>query len=508
MNAPQASSYACGRFVVPRTCYAPPLMRDLHEQCGVIGVMDLRGERDAVRPACRIARRLAHRGQLGAGVATVRDGVTRVLKGNGTVMDVLSPPATAHLAGATGAIAHTRYATSGSRDACLAQPFGAEDPAFAFGFNGTVTNYPALKAQLEAAGGPLEHDVDTEAIRRLLIEHLRGTTAIDVRALFGMLEGRLDGAFNLTMLTGGMLAAYRDHHGFHPLSYAVSDGMVLVASEDSAMKSVYPGLQAADVPPGSALVAAPGMAEPRLIRVREAVPKHCFFEWVYFSHFLSTLDGAALRTVRENFGRLLARRDSHLPEGQCVIAVPESSIVAAEGYGEQRGLRTAPVIRKNQDRRNFIEGSDRTAKAREKYVFTDARLEGESVVLIDDSIVRGDTMSVLVERLRTEKRPRAIHLRLACPPILSPCVYGIDFPTHAELLVRRFHHDVLRGGALPPDVLRELAAHLRVDSVAFLTPDDVAEAIGKPRGDLCMACVDGRYPTPEGRKLYPLPEAV
>lgn len=480
-------------------------MRELHEHCGVIGVLDLRGERDAVRPASRIARRLMHRGQLGAGVATVRDGVMGILKGNGAVMDVLSPPATRHLVGATAAIAHTRYATSGSRDACLAQPFGGDEQTpFAFGFNGTVTNYPALKGELEAAGGPLDHDVDTEVIRRLLLDGLRSRTQVDVRALFAGLEDRLDGAFNITLLTQGLLAAYRDHHGFHPLSYAVHDDMVLVASEDSAMKSVYPGLRTADVPPGSALVAAPGMSVPRIVDVRDADPKHCFFEWVYFSHYLSTLDGAALRTVRENFGRALARRDAHLPPGQCVIAVPESSIVAAEGYGEERSLRTVPAIRKSQERRNFIEGSDRLAKAREKYVFTNAHLEGESVVLIDDSIVRGDTMTALIERLRSEKRPREIHLRFASPPILSPCVYGIDFPTHGELLVRRFHDDVLRTGVVPGHVLKALAQHLQVDSVAFLTPSDVAEAIGKAQSDLCMACVDGRYPTPEGRKLYPL----
>lgn len=466
--------------------------------CGIVGVVDTTDQRrDVVSETRRLLVRQEHRGQLGTGLAAVGDVGFLVQKGNGKVREVLSPRVTAHIR-SSAVIGQTRYATSGSRDPSLAQPL--VDDEFALVFNGTLANERELAAALRERGMTQKIDVDTDLLRLLFAEGIRTHTRARMAEVFNHIESHADGAFNLlTLMDDSTLHAYRDHHGFHPLHYATYDGLVFFASEDSAINSIVPRATVHSVRPGEMVTAGPGRP-PSIQRVREERPAYCFFEGVYFEYYMSSMEGVPLREARYRFGQELARIDTDLPDDVVVVPVPDSSIVAAEGYSEERRVPVIHALHKRKEQRNFIEGEGRREKARQKYVVGDAAgIRGKSVVVVDDSMVRGDTGFAIVELLR-QIGATDIHFRFACPPIGSPCCYGIAFPSFEELLIRKFHHDVLKTGTLPPAVLALLAAHFGATTVRFLPVEGVSASLSIPRSELCMACVDGEYPTPAGAK--------
>lgn len=219
--------------------------------CGIVSVTDVIGTDNAVEIAVEIAEGLQHRGELGVGMAEARGGIIRVMKGNGSVQEVLSLSRRANFTGSS-AIAHTRYATSGSRDPSLAQPFIAEDGSFAFGFNGNIANHTDLTARMVGRGNILKTSVDTELILQILVEEIRRETRDKMGEVFSHLEQQLDGSFNIAMLTtDGRTYAYRNGNGNRPLSYSfVQDRYLITASEDSAIKRVFPEAQTCDLEPG------------------------------------------------------------------------------------------------------------------------------------------------------------------------------------------------------------------------------------------------------------------
>jgi len=234
----------------------------MHEKCGVTAAVDLTGRRNVLPVLAGLTKGVQHRGQLGSGVGLFQqhehDTIIRILKDNKQVGELLTPNLESPEFFSTSGIGHTRYATSGSRDAALAQPFhhrnGSPDTQFAFGFNGNLANYPDLEARLRQEGMNPEFDVDTEALRQMFIQGMSGDTRESMSAVFRRLQETIDGACNLVYLDGkGDVYAYRDKHGFRPLAYAQHDDFAVVASENCAIHGVWKEAETKSVPPGHML---------------------------------------------------------------------------------------------------------------------------------------------------------------------------------------------------------------------------------------------------------------
>jgi len=484
-------------------------MEEFHEECGVAGAVDLAGTRDVVPLVAKIAEELDHRGGCASGIAVPANGAFHIMKDNGHAKEVLTPKRLRGLS-ASSAIGHDRYATAGPEDPSLAQPeeHTSRNPAerFVFGWNGTITNADDLREEERSRGTVLKTTGDTELLKLQMLRGIRKHTARDLAAVFGEVEENVDGSFNVVMLLpDGTLAAYRDAQGRHPLNYT---GEGIVASEDSAIRAVRPDAKVMPINPGELLVAnRDGI---RLTQVMKPDPHRCFFEWPYFSNWQSNFDGLNVGVSRHACGRILALLDTISPEGSMVVPVPDSARRSAEGYASEKGwsLEERGLINLSPGQRTFTATDPaRTLKAREKYGINREVLQGKSIVLVDDSLVRGTTMRELIRRLREEGGVAQIHLRLASPPILSPCFYGIDFPEIAELLVRHFSKGTLKSGTLLPNVLRLLAKYLGVDSIQFLPVEAMPLAIGCEIRTLCMACVTGQYPTSCGQRRADAAEA-
>ncbi len=486
-------------------------MDDIGHKCGVVAVLDRQG-RNVVPDAIRITDGVQHRGELGAGLAWQRieerrngttEVVQRVLKRNGLVKNVLAPyKGSASLTGYA-ALGHTRYSTSGGDGEHLAQPSSVvsddENHRFAFAFNGNIVNYRERRREMVGDGATFDCDVDTELIRQLLIAQIGKGTREELVQAFASLKDVLDGAYNIVLMHKTGIYAYRDHHGFRPLAYAEHDGRIGIASENKAITAVWQNAKAHDVQPGELLVVTPeeGIVHEQLHKPQRA---HCYFEWAYFADRESRLDDRGVSATRYRFGKELAMMDAEVPEDALVVPVPDSAKGAADGYAYQRRMRRVDAILKNPEvGRTFITNVDRKEKAKMKYLIDKHLVRDRDIVLIDDSLVRGVTMKELIKRLRKKGKPKSIHLRLASPPIVSPCFYGIDFATTNELLVRRYCDGKLVDGQLPQDVLDAIADDLDVDSIKYLTPDGVTNALRMEMHDLCMACVTKDYPTEEGR---------
>jgi amidophosphoribosyltransferase len=227
---------------------------------------------------------------------------------------------------------------------------------------------------------------------------------------------------------------------------------------------------------------------------------HCFFEWIYFSNVASTMDGRGVYMARKALGEELARLETvPMDEHTVVVPVPDTSKAAADAMAYRLNVPCLEgLIRNRYSGRTFIEASgNRRQKAETKYTPLREVLEAKRVILVEDSIVRSTTMRVLIQRIRELGQAKEIHVRVACPPIISPCFYGIDMSTVSELFAPNF----LQGGPLTPEIEAQMADALRADSLRYLPIDSIARAIGLDSDQLCQACINGRYPTPCGQRL-------
>lgn len=505
------------------------MSESFHDNCGVACVVDLAEEQDVVPIAVKIAEGLQHRGDLGAGLSWIRKNPQEgqrigTIKGAGLVGEVLTPQAIAEAqAQAFFAITHTRYATNGSLNTCYFQPFQYphEDPCqdFAMAFNGNLPDCAEQLAYLRTLGVHPALEGDTEVIGQTLVAGLQERASRGMRQVLQKSLGRLDGAFNPIVMTADRnIFAVRDRHGFHPLVYGRQGSLVAVASEDSAILRQWPHAEIHDIPPGHVLrIDGPN----KNVRERElwtAEPQICFFESIYFANHTSHIDGTSVANARYECGKILAERDAAWIFDQkakndphrypIVVPVPESAKIAANGYADTHGLRRVDVIAKNPKvGRTFTSNGDRAAKAMAKYDIDPDLVRGRSIVLMDDSMVRGTTMRVLVQQLRHHGAGE-IHLRLASPPILAPCFYGLDFPTVTELIARKYSNGVLQpDGTLPDDILQSIAQDLGVDSVRFLPATALPRALEKKPYQICTSCVTGKYPTDAGNRLYGIENA-
>jgi amidophosphoribosyltransferase len=513
-------------------------MSELQHECGLAAIYHLpvppsdtsplchaHGQEEASRLLPRMLLDIQNRGQLSAGITAWNADRSRLLathKDVGSVSEVFRMnhrgkyESLMEQHAGRAAIGHVRYATCGAEDRGYAQPL--ERPHlqkhkwFALGFNGQLANYPALRDEILASpDNHLARDNDTEVILHAIGAELDRVADPDPVELLAELARRFDGAWNLVILDArGRLVVARDPLGIRPLEYARLGPLVAAASESVALVNLgFPPDSIRSLEPGTALVVDPARSgEPgggvRLERFAASPRRaHCFFEWIYFANVASTMDDRSVYLARKRLGEELARLETlPLDDDTVIVPVPDTSKAAADAMAYRLRVPTVEgLIRNRYAGRTFIDGaSSRRQKAETKYTPLREVLEGKRVILVEDSIVRSTTMKVLLGRMRSLGLAREIHVRVACPPIVAPCFYGIDMSTIDELFAPEF----LQDGSLTEEGQIAMAARLGADSLRYLQVEAVARAIGFDAVDLCQACLTGRYPTPAGERLYEL----
>ena len=508
-------------------------MSELYHECGVAAIYHLpssqtsplapeEGVEETSRLLPRMLQDIQNRGQLAAGMTTYnpnRPQLLSTLKDIGTVAEVFrlshrgKCEAIMREYAGSAAIGHVRYATCGKDDRNYAQPFEREHihkhKWFSFCFNGQLANYAQLRARLLREGEHhLARDTDTEIIMHELGRELSSAGSADrpLPDVFAKVSSQFDGAYSLALLNarGEMLVA-RDPMGIKPMCYAFEGPLFGAASESVALLNL--GFSPANIhslAPGHCILVTPqGMKISKFANSPRRA--HCFFEWIYFANVASTLDERSVYLSRTRLGEELARMEKAenrvpLDKDTIVVPVPDTSKAAADAMAFELGIPSREgLIRNRYSGRTFIEGGRaRRMKAASKYTPLREVLEGKRVFLVEDSIVRSTTMKVLLDRIREQGGAKEIHVRVACPPIVSPCFYGIDMSTIDELFAPKF----LNGGPLTAEAQEEMARTLGCDSLRYLPISAIARAIELPSSDLCQACITGEYPTPQGQALY------
>ncbi len=501
-------------------------MSELYEECGVAAIYHLPGR--GTSPLCpeqgpeeisrlmpRMLLDIQNRGQLAAGITTYapqRNQLIDTYKDIGSVSEVFRlshrgkfESLMEEYAGRA-AIGHVRYATCGQDDRSYAQPFERhhikKHKWFSFAFNGQLANYQDLREQLLGDDNNyLSRENDTEVFMHQICAALSNEEKPPLLDVCRRFAEKFDGAYSIAFLDalGNMMVA-RDPLGIKPLSYAIEGPLFASASESVALLNLgFAAESIKSVPAGHAITIIDGRfaIEPFAPASHHA---HCFFEWVYFANVASTLDGRSVYLARKALGEELARLETvPVDDNTVVVPVPDTSKAAADAMAYALKVPCVEgLIRNRYSGRTFIEGSgSRRRKAETKYTPLREVLEGKRVLLVEDSIVRATTLQVLLSRIRQYGQPKEIHVRVACPPIIGPCFYGIDMSTVSELFATKFLH----GGAITPAIEAQMAAQLGADSLRYLPVEAISRAIGLPSRDLCRACITGQYPTPCGQQL-------
>ncbi len=450
--------------------------RGWKEECGVCGVFCTDGQQAA--PLVHVALyALQHRGQESAGIAALDGELLRLHRGMGLAANVFDRDRITSLSGAV-AIGHVRYATMGSARIENAQPHAAPSPwgPVAISHNGNLINAPALRREMEVQGVSFSGTSDSEIVAQLIARAPAGS--IEEAISYAM--GRIEGAYTVAALAGGRLYGLSDVHAIRPLAVGRGPGFLALASESCAFDHIGAD-RISEVDPGQLVV-----IDQAGLHMHQALPAgrpaHCVFEYIYFARPDSVLRGRNVHKARRRMGRILARE--HPAPAEIVIAVPDSGTSAAMGFAETAGLPIEVGLIKNRYiGRTFIQPDQATRDfgVRLKLNPNLEVIAGRRVVLVDDSIVRGTTSGRIVRMLRA-CGAREVHMRISSPPIRYPCVYGIDTSSRGELVASRV--DV--------ESIRRL---IDADSLGYLSQEGLVEALALPAARLCMACLDGNYPT-------------
>ncbi|HKT47579.1 MAG TPA: amidophosphoribosyltransferase [Candidatus Acidoferrales bacterium] len=453
-----------------------------HDHCGVFGVF---GHPEAANLAYLGLYALQHRGQESAGIAS-SDGIDLHLhKAMGEVEEIFQPSVLAKLPGHL-AIGHTRYSTAGDKALLNAQPIliDCNKGKVALGHNGNLTNAAEWRRKLEHKGSIFQTNSDTEVIVHLLAR----SASRNLSGALGDALNQVEGAYSLLVLTADELIAVRDPRGFRPLVlgrlHAPSkSGFAetwLVASETCAF-DLLNAEYVREVEPGEMV----RISRSGLESIRFAPPKQhqqCIFEHVYFSRPDSIIFGRSVNESREKLGRFLAQE--HPVDADIVVPVPDSGVPAAVGYSLESGIPfRMGLIRNHYIGRTFIEPSQEIRSFGVKLKLNPIRrlMEGRRVILVDDSIVRGTTSRKIVRMVR-EAGAREVHVRISCPPTISPCYYGVDTPTREELIASSHSPE-------------EICKFLGADSLGYVSFSALLRAVNDTQGDFCTACYTGNYPT-------------
>ncbi len=453
------------------------------EECGLFGIFE---HPEASHLAYLGIYAQQHRGQESAGIAASNGAEVRVFRSMGHVADIFDEQTLAGLPGHS-AIGHVRYSTSGDSHLANAQPILVDcaHGQLATCHNGNLVNASELRDELVRSGSIFQSTSDTEVIAHLYARSQ--ATSVEDAIVESLSQVR--GAFSLVMLTKDRLIAARDRHGFRPLALGRLGDAVVVASETCAMDLIG-ATYVRDVEPGEVIVVSAGGV--RSIKPFPPAPiAHCIFEHVYFARPDSYVFGLSVNEVRTDLGRRLARENP--VDADVVVPVPDSGVCGAMGYAEESGIpMRMGLIRNHYVGRTFIEPqqSIRHFGVRVKLNPVRSLLEGKRVILVDDSIVRGTTSRKIVKMVRAAGA-REVHVRINCPPTISPCFYGVDTPQRSELI-----------GAT--HTIQEIEKYLEADSLSYLSLDGLLDAVGTQRGSYCTSCYTGQYPVefPRNREAY------
>lgn len=488
-------------------------MSEAHEECGIAAVSMKNG--NALYYLYRLILNMQNRGQLSAGVTTYNPNRIQLIdtyRDVGTVNEVFRT-SNIHKCryifrryrGIKG-IAHVRYATSGSTEKSYAQPFerhhGRRWKWFSFCFNGNLANYLELKRKLLSKGYHIIHNTDTEIMMHYISRELRGDKKPPLTKVFANLSKEFDGAYNIAFINSyGDIAVVRDPLGIRPLSYTIQNGNLFAASESNALFNcgIY---NTKSLEPGKMIVIENGNIDIK----RYAKSKrraHCMFEWVYFANVGSILDGKSVYVARTRLGKELAKLETEtITSEHIVVPVPDTAKPAGDALAYELGVPAVEgLIRNRYVGRTFIENINREDKVENKYIVIKEILKDKKVILVDDSIVRGTTSKKIVRYLKRVGRAKEVHLRISCPPIRAPCFYGIDMSTVSELLVPKYDTS-LNALTLEEETCEKIAHELGADSLIYQTIPGLVSSIGLSKKELCMACLNGNYPTPWGRRMY------
>lgn len=468
--------------------------------CGIFGIFN---HPEAAMMTYYGLHALQHRGQEATGIVTSDFDFARRKprfhshKGVGLVADVFKDASILkdQLRGRS-AIGHNRYSTTGaSENKFNIQPFvvNYRGGNLALGHNGNLTNFSSLRERLEGEGTIFQSTSDSEIILHLAARSRQENQIQQIKEALETVEG----AYSLVILTDTALIAARDPHGFRPLALGKLGDAFVVASETCAFDIIgaeYVG----DVEPGEILVIDQEGIDTGTLKsyhvAKPVRPHHCIFEYIYFSRPDSKVFGENVDKVRRKLGKLLAEQSPVNPQGEddrvVVISVPDSSNTATLGFVRESNKRGEDVrleiglIRSHYVGRTFImpDQGSREFKVKTKFNTVKGALKGRKVVIVDDSIVRGTTSRQLVRLIR-EAEPKEIHFRVTSPPIKFPCHYGMDFPSKEELIANRCDSDV-----------EKIRQELGVDTLAYLSMENLLEAAPHDRAHYCTACFSGSYP--------------
>ena len=449
-----------------------------HDECGVFAIY---GHPEAAKLTYLGLYGLQHRGQESAGICSSDGETLHCVKKKGLVAEIFTEEVLSSLGGYM-AIGHTRYSTSGRSDHLNAQPFFVEcsKGQLALAHNGNLTNAIEVRRELEMAGSIFQATSDTEVILHLMAR------SREQRLKHALRESllRLEGAFSLALLAQDRLIVARDPRGFRPLAFGTlrhnGHDAYVFASETCAFDLIG-ARYIDDVQPGEMVV----VSQDGVVRESFApqLPSaHCVFEHVYFSRPDSIVFGRPVEESREKLGRLLAREAP--VEADIVVPVPDSGVSAAIGYAAEANLPfRMGLIRNHYVGRTFIEPKQSIRDFGVKLKLNPVRhlIRGQRVILVDDSLVRGTTSRKIVRIVR-QAGAKEVHIRISCPPTVSPCYYGVDTPDKNELIAANQN-------------LESIRAYTEADSLEYLSIEGLRQAVDDERKGYCYSCYTGRYPT-------------
>jgi amidophosphoribosyltransferase len=445
----------------------------LHDECGVVGVY---GHPEAAKLAYLGLYALQHRGQESTGIVASDGTDIHAEIGMGRVNDFFNETRLARLQGHL-AIGHNRYSTTGSSALRNAQPLLVDYArgSLAIAHNGNLINAHRIRAELEAYGSIFRSTSDTEVILHLVAQS-RAKVLIDciVEAL-----QQVQGAYSFLLMNHSEVIAVRDPHGFRPLCLGEFEDGYVLASETCALDLVEATFLR-EVAPGELIrLSKDGLQS--YFPFPPTASHHCVFELIYFSRPDSDVFGHNVHLIRKAFGRQLAREAP--VEADVVIPVPDSGIPAALGFADESGIPfDTGLIRNHYVGRTFIEPQQSIRHFGVKIKLNAIRrfLEGKRVVVVDDSIVRGTTSKKLVHMIR-QAGAKEVHMRISSPPTTHSCLYGIDTPTHEELIAANYS-------------VSEICDYLQADSLAYLSHDGMMHVVQAGNQQFCSACFTGNYP--------------
>ena len=456
--------------------------RHIHEECGVFGVFS-KATTDVASYAYYALYALQHRGQESAGIVVNDDGLFTSWRDVGLVSEVFPRERLKSLGTGNIAVGHVRYGTTGSDNKRNVQPILVDHykGRMALAHNGNLTNSHELRQELESKGSIFHTTTDSEVIAYIIVQERLKAPSIEAAVSASM--DKIVGAYSLVISSPTKLIAVRDPNGFRPLCMGkLKDGSVVFASESCGLDAIGAKFER-DIRPGEIVVVDKTGIKSDTSHCGKAPKKLCVFEFIYFARPDSVIDGSSVHIARQRAGAFLALE--HPVQADIVIGVPDSGLDAAMGYAKQSGIPFGLGFIKNKYiGRTFISPTQDMRENEVNIKLNPIRsvVEGKRVVLIDDSIVRGTTCRRTIDLLR-KAGAKEIHMRVSAPPFVSECYYGTDIDDKNKLIAN--HHTV-----------DEIAEIIGVDSLGYLSLDDVVKLADNTECGFCTACFGGGYPTP------------